>query len=104
MKSKNAVAYVINGRVTWLSPEQLKRVNIEFATTGKVAGAHGKVVKPRRATTADVSSSARDLAVEAKYAASGQSLTYGLFASAELAALSAQLRKENTVDLIGASK
>ena len=53
---------------------------------------------------ADVSASSRDLAVEAKYAAGGQPLTYGLFASAELAALSAQLRKENTVDLIGASK
>jgi hypothetical protein len=104
MKTKNAVAYVINGHVTWLSPEQLKRVSVEFATTGKVAGAHGKVVKPRRATTADVSSASRDLAVEAKYAASDRPLTFGLFASAELAALAAQLRKENTVDLIGASK
>ena len=104
MRNKNAVAYVINGRVTWLSPEQLKRVTVEFVTTGKVAGAHGKAVKPRRASMADVSASSRDLAVEAKYAAGGQPLTYGLFASAELAALSAQLRKENTVDLIGASK
>jgi hypothetical protein len=103
--------YVVDSKLRRLTPEALKRLEFEFVG-GKVAGAFGKRQKPRAATSDEISTGSRNLALEDKFTAKApMTAPLWAFANADMsdlarelrakeAALAEQRRREITVDLV----